>query len=84
MTDSHRELKGPTFSGGKNALLRLFLHTGAKHLAPMAITQAVKASERFLGSDPVALHPGDNFHLPVPTGLSWATLARCACPSGTS
>ena len=105
MTDSHRELKGLIFSGGKNSRLRPFLHTGAEQLAPLAnkpslfyaleatrvdqpaplgIAQAVKTSEGFLGSGPLVLHLGDNFRLPVATGLSGATSARCTCPDAST
>lgn len=43
---------------------------------PLGIAQAVKASEGFRGSD-LFLYLGGNFRLPVATGLSRATSARC-------
>ena len=47
--------------------------------APLGIAQAMKISEGFLGSD-LFLYLGGNFRLPVATGLSGATSARCTFP----
>jgi len=91
MTGSHRELKGLTFSGGKNSRLRPFLHTGAKHLAPLAnkpsLFYALEAS-RVDRPAPLgiaqAMKISEGFLGSDPSSSTWATTSACPVAAGLS
>jgi len=91
MTDSHRELKGLIFSGGKNSRLPPFLHTGAEQLAPLANKPILFSAPEVTRIDQPAplgiaqaMKISEGFLGSDPSSSTWATTSACPVAAGLS